>query len=172
MLTWSLSAINVVPRARRHSAAVVTAGFRSFSDAADGAKIKQPKVKRKDKKSKNADDDGTGKDRLTDIMVKSYDAPYRKAPRGSDEEMARRAEIGRNYVIGRFNQHNELEHDLAVKIRMKRRAIKFLPKDGIWKAEALKIDDFTGPPEWRHIPAWTPPIPGFNPTEYIEREEE
>ena len=110
--------------------------------------------------------------------------------------MARRYQIGRNYVIGSWERHNEMTHDLAVKIRMKRYAVRMLPKEGQlgdslvsvnknggnkveeksvygrWREEAMKIDDFPGPPGHRPIPMYTPPIPGFNIEEYMENEDD
>ena len=53
---------------------------------------------------------------------------------------------------------------------MKRHAIKMLPKGSFMAEEAMKIDN-EGPPRWRNIPAWTPPIPGFDPEEYMVTEE-
>lgn len=117
--------------------------------------------------------------------------------------MARRYEIGRNYVIGCWERHNELNHDLAVKIRMKKYALKMLPREGQvgdslmefmedavgekekstretekcsvygrWRREALKIDDWNGPPSWRPVPMYTPPIPGFDIEEYMLNDDE
>ena len=37
--------------------------------------------------------------------------------------------------------------------------------------EALKIDENDGPPLWRGVPTWTPPIPGFDPSEFIQEDE-
>lgn len=97
-----------------------------------------------------------------------------KPPPASPEEMARRAEIGRNYVIGKFKRHNKLQHDLACKIKMKNHAIRMLPRDTMWKEEALKVD-VTGEgmvPKWRRIPVDTPPIPDFDISKFIVRDED
>lgn len=68
-------------------------------------------------------------------------------------------------------------------------ALKNLPREGIdigdsldqngnsvygkWKNEALKIDrESLGPPPNRHIPMHTPPIEGFDPSIYMDQEEE
>jgi hypothetical protein len=48
-----------------------------------------------------------------DLILAALNAPMRLEPPISDEEKARRHEIGRNYVIGRFKQHNAIHHDLA-----------------------------------------------------------
>lgn len=48
-----------------------------------------------------------------DLLLAALNAPSRREPPISIEEKARRHEIGRNYVIGRFQQHNEIHHDLA-----------------------------------------------------------
>jgi hypothetical protein len=139
---------------------------RWFSD--EGAK-RVTKVKKKKKgKEKTA-----GHDRALDIILRSLDAPFSKeSPEPDDEEKARRFEIGRNYVIGMFERHNELNHDIACKIKMKNFAIKMLPRNSKLKEEALKIDTgSSGPPLWRPIMADTPPIPGFDPSEFIHRED-
>ena len=102
--------------------------------------------------------------------------------------MAMRAQIGRNYVIGSFQRHNEHNHDLAVKIRMKKHAMKLLPKEGEigdepiegqkktvygkWRAAAFKVNDKWGPPDSRPIPLLTPPIEGFDASLYMSEEDE
>ena len=127
--------------------------------------------------------------RMTDLLIKAFDAPSLVPPPASAEEMERRYNVGRNYVIGCFRRHNELHHDLAVKIRMKRYALRMLPREGIdlgdainaadgrsvygtWKAEALKVNDNWGPPDHRHIPMYTPPIEGFDISQYMNRGDE
>lgn len=126
---------------------------------------------------------------MVNLLTMAYDAPMVKPPEPSPEEKERRHQIGRNWVIGQWKEHNEINHDLAVKIRMKRYAMKMLPKEGElgdslvsvdgketsvygrWKSEAHKINDMHGPPDHRHIPMWTPPIEGFDISQYIESEE-
>eukprot|EP00578_Thalassiosira_sp_NH16_P018153 CAMPEP_0181112362 /NCGR_PEP_ID=MMETSP1071-20121207/19777_1 /TAXON_ID=35127 /ORGANISM="Thalassiosira sp., Strain NH16" /LENGTH=135 /DNA_ID=CAMNT_0023196335 /DNA_START=285 /DNA_END=692 /DNA_ORIENTATION=+ len=124
--------------------------------------------------------------RMMELMIKAYDAPYRKPPPASEEEMERRYHVGRNYNIGCFNRHNEENHDLAVKIRMKGHALKMLPKEGApgdeivkgksvygwWKNEALQFNDKWGPPDHRPIPMHTPPIDDFDIDLYMNMEEE
>lgn len=123
-------------------------------------------------------------------MVLAIDAPYKKAPPASEEEMARRYEIGRKHVIGCWERHNTLNHDLAVKIRMKQYAVRALPKEGTlgditldldgekvsvygrWRKEAFKIDEWNGPPGHRPIPMYTPPIPGFDIEQYMNEDDE
>ena len=126
--------------------------------------------------------------RMTDLLIKAFDAPSLVPPPASSEEMERRYNVGRNYVIGCFRRHNELHHDLAVKIRMKRYALRMLPREGIdlgdaaradaddgwsvygmWKAEALRLNDNWGPPEHRQNPMYTPPIERFNINQYINQ---
>ena len=102
------------------------------------------------------------RDKTLDLVLKALDAPKRVEPPISDEEKKRRHEIGRNYVVGKFKEHNAMMHDLACKIQLKKHAVKMLPKQSKLKEEALKIDA-EGPPPWRSFAAWTPPIPGFNP---------
>jgi len=126
------------------------------------------------------------------IMVEAIDAPYIGPPPAPEEEMAERYRIGRNYVIGCFERHNEINHDLAVKIRMKRYALRMLPKEGQigdssleldgkttsvygrWREEAMKIEHWStiGPPSHRPIPMHTPPIPGFDIEQYMENDDE
>jgi Mitochondrial ribosomal protein L28 len=141
---------------------------RCFSDAADGPKQKQVKVKKKEKKSGDTE---SQRSKELSVIMAALDAPVRKEPPISEEEKARRFVIGRNYTIGRFRFHNETEHDLTCKIRMKQHAIKMLPRGSTLKEEALKISEEM-PPAWRPIPVWTPPIPGFDPSLYIVKEED
>ena len=85
-----------------------------------------------------------------------------KEPPISEEEQQRRHDIGRNYVIGRFEQHNAFHHDLACKLAMKQHAIKMLPRNSKIRDEALRTDynlDGVEPPLARHIPQETPPAP-------------
>lgn len=158
--------------------------------SSDEPKVAQKKVKTKEKgasASKLADKEAKA-NRLVDLMTKAYDAPYTQPPKVSAEEMAKRAEIGRNYVIGSFKRHNELMHDLAVKIRMKKHAMKLLPREGEigdtpiegtkksvygkWRSAAFKLNDRWGPPDWRPIPMLTPPIEGFDASLYVDAEED
>jgi hypothetical protein len=105
------------------------------------------------------------------IMMSALDAPEDKEPPISAEEKARRYQIGRNYVIGRFQQNNRLDHDMTCKIYMKKHAIRMLPKNSRLREEALKISD-EDPPTNRNIPLWTPPIPGFDAAKYTYIEDE
>lgn len=144
---------------------VTSSHVRWFSD--EGAK-RVTKVKKKKKgKEKTA-----GHDRALDLILRCLDAPISKeSPEPDEEEKARRFEIGRNYVIGMFERHNEMNHDLACKMKMKTFAIKMLPRNSKLKEEALKID-MSGPPLWRHIMADTPPIPGFDPSKFAQRNDD
>jgi hypothetical protein len=54
---------------------------------------------------------------------------------------------------------------------MKKHAVNMLPKQSKLKEQAMKIDG-QGPPPWRHLAAWTPPIPGYDPAKFMEKEEE
>jgi len=138
----------------------------------EGPKTKQLKVKKKEKKSAKKGKEG-GRDRALDLLIRAIDAPVSEPPPASAEEMQRRFDIGREYNIGTSKRHNERNHDLNCKLRMKQHAIDMLPRDSMWKEEALKLDeDDDGPPMWRHVPVWTPPIPGFDPSQFIADEEE
>ena len=137
----------------------------TFSSLDAASSSKQPKKQKKKGKVK----EGSG-DKIYDTLVRCIDAPQRKAPRASEEEMARRFQIGKQYVIGKFKQHNELNHDLSCKIKMKRFAVKMLPRGTMLKEEALKITD-DGPPIYRHIALDTPPIPGYQVSDWVRKEE-
>uniref|UniRef100_A0A7S2U755 Large ribosomal subunit protein mL40 n=1 Tax=Attheya septentrionalis TaxID=420275 RepID=A0A7S2U755_9STRA len=145
-----------------------------FLSDMDGPKTKQLKVKKKEKNKKSKSDGG--KDRTVTLITKALNDPQNKPnpPPASEEEMARRSEIGRNYNIGTFKQHNALNHDLTCKLKMKNHAISMLPKNSTLREEALKIDmdDIENhPPKWRSIPTWTPPIPGFDPKKFILKDD-
>jgi len=142
------------------------------------AKKKQAKAKKKKKKSSSGgggasggDSSTGGRSRELDLILASLDAPVRTEGPISDDEKARRHEIGRNYVIGRFRQHNELDHDLTCKLHMKQHAIKMLPRNSKIREEALTVT-MDGPPAWRHPPSWTPPIPDFDPSRFVEKDED
>ena len=138
----------------------------------EGPKTKQLKVKKKEKKSAKKVQAG-GRDRALDLLIRAIDAPVAQPPPASAEEMQRRFDIGRAYNIGTSKRHNKLNHDLNCKLRMKQHAIDMLPRDSVLREEALKIDeDDDGPPMWRHVPVWTPPIPGFDPSQFVTDEEE
>ena len=135
---------------------------RNFSDQPKKA---VRKVKKKEKKSKG---DG-GRSRDLEIILKSLDAPITKPPEPDNEEKARREKILKAYTIGLFKRHNEENHDLNCKMRMKQHAMKMLPRDTKLKEKAFEIDDSI-PPRWRIIPALTPPIPNFNPDDFLSEE--
>merc|ERR1712146_615107 len=128
------------------------------------------------KKGKSVDKKQVAKNKLESEMssmhnkvVSCLDAKVvDEPPVPTKEEMERRHKVGRNYVIGMFERHNELHHDLNCKIRLKNHAIKMLPKKSKLREAALEIDD-EGPPRWRPMPVWTPPIPDFNAEEFLSR---
>jgi hypothetical protein len=147
--------------------------------AKGGAEPVPLKKQAKGKKKKGAAAEETiedvGKESKSYKMVlAALNAPVTKPPPASEEEMKRRFEVGRNYVIGMFEEHNEMEHMLSCKIKMKNHAIAMLPRHSenpIIRKAAMEVDD-EGPPSWRHIPVWTPPIKDFDPEEFAEEEEE
>lgn len=141
---------------------VATRSFATQKAAAASAKKKQQQAAAPTVK--------TGRDKDFDLVLAALNAPMRVEPEISAEEKARRYEIGRNHVIGRFRQHNEIHHDLACKIQLKMHAVKMLPRNSRVKDEAMKIDH-TYPPLWRHIAVWTPPIPGYDPSEFADKDE-
>mmetsp|Transcript_19285 Transcript_19285/g.27132 ORF Transcript_19285/g.27132 Transcript_19285/m.27132 type:complete len:184 (-) Transcript_19285:62-613(-) len=133
---------------------------------------------KKGKKAKktSVSTDGGGADtrnRITDILIRAFDAKPRTPPEPSEEEKQRRIKIGRDYGIFMFQRQNAINHDLACKIRMKRQAIKMLPRGSWLKEEALKIDmtEETLPPFYRPLLTYTPPIPGYNPSDFIAKED-
>lgn len=116
----------------------------------------------------------TGGDRLTNILLKAVDARPRPRPKFSPEESKKHYDIGRNYVIGSFQRHNEIMHDLACKMKLKSHAIKMMPRStdekmGYLRREAIKIDSSRAslPPMYRPIPLDTPPVPGYQASKYI-----
>lgn len=147
------------------SSSSLSSSQRYFSD--DGPKQRIVKVKKKKKESKT---EKTGRSRDLQILMDCLDAPKVKPPPADEEEMKRRHSIQKNYTIGKFKQHNDENHDIACKMKIKKHAINMLPKGSALKEKAFEIND-EFPPRWRTIPAWTPPIPGFNPAEYMITEE-
>lgn len=138
---------------------------RYFSD--EGPKKRISKVKKKEKKTTSGE---SGRSRDLELLLAFLDAPKVKAPPADEEETKRRELVRKNYNVGKFKQHNEENHDIACKLRMKSHAINMLPKQTALKEKALEIDE-EYPPRWRTIPAWTPPIPGFNPADYVSTDE-
>lgn len=124
-------------------------------------------VKKKEKKSKDSDH---SRPRDLEIILSALDAPVTKPPPADEEELARRERIRKAYTIGKFKQHNKENHDLTCKLKMKQHALKMLPRDSKLKEKALEVDS-VGPPRWRRIPAWTPPIPGFDPNRFTLTED-
>ena len=147
-----------------------SSNLRSFSDAAEKPKKKIPKAK---KKVKSSDEDVAtgGRSRDQTVILAALDAPRtQESPAPSADELARREHVRKAYTVGKFKQHNQLNHELTCKIQMKKHALKMLPKNSTLKEKALEVN-WDGPPRWRRIPAWTPPIPGFNPKEFMAHEE-
>jgi hypothetical protein len=142
---------------------------RYFSD--EGPKQRVVKVKKKKRETKT-ETSSSGRPRDLQILLDCLDAPNNKPPPPTDEEeMKRRDIIQKNYTVGKFKQHNAENHDLACQMRMKKHAINMLPKKTALKEKALIVDNNNFPPRWRAIPAWTPPIKNFNPSEYMITEE-
>jgi hypothetical protein len=111
-----------------------------------------------------------GRDRNLELILSALNAPTRVEPAIETTEQVRRSMVGRNHVIGRFQQHNEIHHDLACKIQLKKHAVQMMPRNSKLKEEALKVDG-VGPPLWRHIAKWTPPIANFDPSEFVDRDD-
>ena len=150
---------------RRRTAMNYVRTFAAFD--ADAPKQKQQKAKKN--KSKKTDTT-LGRSRDLEVILAALDAPVTKPPPVDEDEMNRRENVKKMYTIGRFKNHNQENHDLAAKLRLKQHAVKMLPRDSKLKEAALEIDD-VGPPRWRTIAAWTPPIPDFDPTPFTTSEE-
>jgi hypothetical protein len=136
---------------------------RNFSDE---PKKKVKKVKRKETSGAAT----SGRSRDLNVVLAALDAPKSTPPPADAEEMARREKVLKNYTIGMFKQHNEVNHDLSCRMKIKKHALSMLPKNSELKEKALEID-WSGPPRWRRLPTWTPPIPGFDPKEFMSHEE-
>ena len=162
LLRASSRSLSGVPR---RSTLLPATQVRLFSDN-DGPKQRIVKVKKKEKKGKG---DG-GRSRDLEVLLASLDAPKVKPPPADTEEMARREQVRKAYTIGKFKQHNQENHEIACKLQMKKHAMNLLPKNSKLREKALEVDD-TMPPRWRKMPAWTPPIPGFSPSEFMITEE-
>ena len=160
-MTFSLLSRRSRPLTRPFLAPVAQ---RLFSDE-PAKRVTKVKKKKKGKKGEG------GADRHLDLIFRSLDAPVTKPPKPDDEEARRNYEIGRNYVIGMFEQHNALNHDLACKLKLKNFAIKMLPRNSKLKEEALK-EDSSSPPLWRPIPNFTPPIPDFDPSVFANLDDD
>ena len=142
---------------------------RNFAKGDESLALKKqsPSAKKNQAASTGPSEDAIAGSKTYKMVVDALDAPVTKPPPASKEEMDRRHQVGKNYVIGSFESHNALEHDLACKIRLKNHAVKMLPKNSAIRKAAMEVDD-EGPPKWRHIPVWTPPIPGFDPDDIAE----
>lgn len=130
------------------------------------------------KQNRSFSDSGEEKgDRLTNILIRAINSRPRPRPKFTPEEYAKHYEYGRNYVIGRFQVHNEINHDLACKIRLKEHAIRMMPrrddKLGYLREKALEVDDDEDsmPPMYRPIPLDTPPVEGYDVSQFVARDE-
>lgn len=135
-------------------------------------KFSSKAAKSKKNKEKNVDEGVSLKDEQMQMVIRCLDAPMPPKPQLTDEQKEKHFNAGRNYVIGKFKNHNEMNHDLACKIKLKQHAIKMLPKDEgtTWKEEALKIDEDSFPPLWRNIPTDFPPMEGFDAEKFMDEE--
>ena len=134
---------------------------------------KQSKAKNK-KSTTDLQEEGSKDSKSYKMVLAALNAPVTKPPPASDEEMERRFQVGRNYVVGSFEEHNEMEHILSCKIRLKNHTISMLPRNSenpIIRKAAMEVDD-EGPPSWRHVPVWTPPIEGFDPEAFFDEDDE
>ena len=147
---------------------------RSFAAPKDESARKRKQIKApKNKRSKENTDtqQKSQNQKEIDNIVAALDAPIRYEPTITSEEQERRRQIVRNYCIGRFEQHNEREHDLNSKMTVKLHAVRMLPNNTKLKEAAFDRDIGDELPE-KEFPMWTPPIPGFNLDDYDEYIEE
>ena len=156
-----------------HSGSVVSCAVRGLATPKDATtkKKKSSKLPSSKKKNKNAKAEGREKTQYQkdlDNIVAALDAPIRYEPTISAEEQERRRQIVRDYCIGRFEQHNVREHDLACKMKVKFHAVRMLPQNSKLKEAALNPDDEDEIPSMLGFPMWTPPIPDFNPDDYAD----
>ena len=111
---------------------------------------------------------------ITNILVACLDASPRGEPEElrTKEELKRREEIVKAYTRGRFEEHNASEHDLSCKWKLKEFAIDAIP-EGFLKDDAMKVNEDSDslPPLWRRHALHTPPIPGFNISDWIDNDE-
>jgi hypothetical protein len=130
---------------RRHPELQQQKRFLALADP-DAPQKRVQKVKKKEKKSDKEDSESQ---KMISQLNECLEAQTRKEGPISAEEKARRMIVGRNHVIGRFKQHNEIMHDISCKVKMKQHAVKMLPP-GPLKEHALSDNDEL-PPEDRII---------------------
>jgi hypothetical protein len=131
----------------------------------DGPKKSQKKLKKTKKMSSAMVAAKESRGRELDEVIKALDGVGEKKEPvpPSAEEMERRKQVVRNYTIGRFKEHNSVNHDVACKIHLKKHAMNLLPRDTKLKEAAKEINRLHLIPYWKHIPMWTPPIKDFDP---------
>ena len=112
-------------------------------------------------------EDTSNRDKNAELVIRCLDAPIIHPPPPSKEEAIRRYAVGRASNIGLIEMHNDREHDLACKIKIKMHAVNMLPKYSTLKEKALEEDDI-GPPLYRPIPKTFPPIENFDPSIFQE----
>lgn len=106
-------------------------------------------------------EDISTRDKNAELVIRCLDAPIILPPPPSKEEAIRRYAVGRASNIGLVEMHNDREHDLACKIKIKIHAVAMLPKHSTLKEKALEEED-VGPPLYRPIPKTYPPIENFD----------
>lgn len=134
---------------------------------------KQPKGKKKKTSTEPLEDVGK-ESKSYKMVLAALNAPVTKPPPAAEEEIKRRFHVGRNYVVGSFEEHNQAEHMLSCKIRVKNHTIQMLPRNSenqIIRKAAMETDD-EGPPSWRHVPVWTPAIEGYDPEDFFDEDDE
>jgi len=126
----------------------------------------------KGQKKTLSEKESSDQDKQAQMMLRALTARnVKEPPAATEEEMERRYNLGRNYVIGCFKRHNVLKHDLACKMKMKQHALNMLPHKSMWKEEALKIHEEDEPLQWRVLPTPHVPTPELIP-EHMHRPKE
>ncbi|CAM9881924.1 unnamed protein product [Choristocarpus tenellus] len=100
-------------------------------------------------------------------FIKMLDSKPKPRPKLSPEEQARNNEIGRRYNQMMAKQHNQRMTGLRMKMKLRDDAIANLPE---MLQHAARQNDTRPPPLNRRMARYTPPIPGFNPKDYLSKD--
>ena len=133
---------------------------RRFGSAPSG----KGKAKKDTKKSFEFEGQSTQQDDHTKKYIQMIDSKPRPRNPYTEDELAEHARIARAYNAEKRLEHDDVQHDISVKIWMKNEALKNI--GGQWGIEANKIEEGNYPPLWRKHPSFTPPIEGFDVRKY------
>mmetsp|Transcript_13745 Transcript_13745/g.43416 ORF Transcript_13745/g.43416 Transcript_13745/m.43416 type:complete len:151 (+) Transcript_13745:34-486(+) len=127
---------------------------------------KNKKVTKADKRQQRVGEET--KDAAYEFYRSIVDSPKGRRPKFTAEEYEKHFEIGHEYNRQMRKRHDRFNASLQLKIDIQQFALNSLPPD--LRAHADSLDDCPPPPLDRRWWTWTPPIPGFNPNEYVETE--